>query len=109
MNFEDIEFVISLEPLYENYKKTQVLSLNPEQAHKLRIVYQSIYGRGMPSCSTCFVEAYFSLLIFAHQKLDSIKQQAEWRENQRAIEKAQLADDEQKPKRKKKNESNPSI
>ena len=107
MNFEDIEFVISLEPLYENYKKTQVLSLNPEQAHKLRIVYQSIYGRGMPSCSTCFVEAYFSLLIFAHQKLDSIKQQAEWRENQRAIEKAQLADDEQKPKRKKKNESNP--
>jgi hypothetical protein len=102
MNFEDIEFVIALEPLYENYKKTQVLSLNPEQAHKLRIVYQSIYGRGMPSCSTCFVEAYFSLLIFAHQKLDSIKQQAEWREKQQAIEQAQLADDEQKPKRKRK-------
>jgi hypothetical protein len=102
MNFEDIEFVISLEPLYENYKKTQVLSLNPEQAHKLRIVYQSIYGRGMPSCSTCFVEAYFSLLIFAHQKLDSIKEQAEWRDKQRAIEQAQLADDEHKPKRKKK-------
>jgi hypothetical protein len=102
MNFEDIEFVISLEPLYENYKKTQVLSLNPEQAHRLRIVYQSIYGRGMPSCSTCFVEAYFSLLIFAHQKLDSIKEQAEWRDKQRAIEQAQLADDEHKPKRKKK-------
>tara|TARA_R110000772_G_scaffold209725_1_gene320276 strand:+ start:581 stop:892 length:312 start_codon:yes stop_codon:yes gene_type:complete len=102
MNFEDIEFVISLEPLYDNYKKTQVLSLNPEQAHKLRIVYQSIYGRGMPSCSTCFVEAYFSLLIFAHQKLDSIKEQAEWRDKQRAIEQAQLADDEHKPKRKKK-------
>jgi len=102
MNFEDIEFVISLEPLYENYKKTQVLSLNPEQAHRLRIVYQSIYGRGMPSCSTCFVEAYFSLLIFAHQKLDSIKEQAEWREKQQAIEQAQLADDEQKPKRKRK-------
>ena len=102
MNFEDIEFVIALEPLYDNYKKTQVLSLNPEQAHKLRIVYQSIYGRGMPSCSTCFVEAYFSLLIFAHQKLDSIKEQAEWRDKQRAIEQAQLADDEHKPKRKKK-------
>jgi hypothetical protein len=106
MNFEDIEFVISLEPLYENYKKTQVLSLNPEQAHKLRIVYQSIYGRGMPSCSTCFVEAYFSLLIFAHQKLDSIKEQAEWREKQKAqeqaLERAKLADDEHTPKRRKK-------
>jgi hypothetical protein len=102
MNFEDIEFVISLEPLYENYKKTQVLNLDHEQAHRLRIVYQSIYGRGMPSCSTCFVEAYFSLLIFAHQKLDSIKEQAERRERQQAIEQAQLADDEQKPKRKQK-------
>jgi hypothetical protein len=106
MNFEDIEFVISLEPLYENYKKTQVLSLNPEQAHKLRIVYQSIYGRGMPSCSTCFIEAYFSLLIFAHQKLDSIKEQAEWREKQKAqeeaLERAKLADDEHTPKRRKK-------
>jgi hypothetical protein len=106
MNFEDIEFVISLEPLYENYKKTQVLSLDPEQAHKLRIVYQSIYGRGMPSCSTCFVEAYFSLLIFAHQKLDSIREQAEWREKQKAqeeaLERAKLADDEHTPKRRKK-------
>jgi hypothetical protein len=106
MNFEDIEFVISLEPLYENYKKTQVLNLDPEQAHKLRIVYQSIYGRGMPSCSTCFVEAYFSLLIFAHQKLDSIREQAEWREKQKAqeeaLERAKLADDEHTPKRRKK-------
>jgi hypothetical protein len=107
MNFEDIEFVIALEPKYNLYKKNQVLSLSPEEAHNLRIIYQSIYGRGMPSCSTCFVEAYFSLLIFAHQKLDSIKEQAEWREKQQAIEQAQLADDEHKPKRKKKNESNP--
>jgi len=102
MNFEDIEFVIALEPKYNLYKKNQVLSLSPEEAHNLRTIYQSIYGRGMPSCSTCFVEAYFSLLIFAHQKLDSIKEQAEWREKQQAIEQAQLADDEQKPKRKRK-------
>ena len=106
MNFEDIEFVIALEPKYNLYKKNQVLSLSPEEAHNLRIIYQSIYGRGMPSCSTCFVEAYFSLLIFAHQKLDSIKEQAKWRDKQRVIEQAQLADDEHKPKRKKKNESN---
>ena len=106
MNFEDIEFVVSLEPKYNEYKKTQVLSLNPEEAHRLRTVYQSLYGRSMPSCSTCFVESYFSLLIFCQQKLNSIKEQAEWREKQQAIEKAQLADDEQKPKRRRKNESN---
>ena len=106
MNFEDIEFVVSLEPKYNDYKKTQVLSLNPEEAHRLRSVYQSLYGRSMPSCSTCFVESYFSLLIFCQQKLNSIKEQAEWREKQQAIEKATIADDEQKPKRRRKNESN---
>lgn len=106
MNFEDIEFVVSLEPKYNEYKKTQVLSLNPEEAHRLRSVYQSLYGRSMPSCSTCFVESYFSLLIFCQQKLNSIKEQAEWREKQQAIEKATIADDEQKPKRRRKNESN---
>jgi hypothetical protein len=42
MNFEDIEFVVSLEPKYNTYKKTQVLSLNPEEAHRLRSVYQSL-------------------------------------------------------------------
>ena len=106
MNFEDIEFVVSLEPKYNDYKKTQVLSLNPEEAHRLRSVYQSLYGRSMPSCSTCFVESYVSLLIFCQQKLNSIKEQAEWREKQQAIEKATIADDEQKPKRRRKNESN---
>jgi len=102
MNFEDIEFVVSLEPKYNEYKKTQVLSLNPEEAHRLRSVYQSLYGRSMPSCSTCFVESYFSLLIFCNQKLNPIKEQAEWREKQQAIEKATIADDEQKPKRRRK-------
>ena len=102
MNFEDIEFVVSLEPKYNEYKKTQVLSLNPEEAHRLRSVYQSLYGRSMPSCSTCFVESYFSLLIFCQQKLNSIKEQAEWRDKQQAIEKAQLADDEHKPRRRRK-------
>lgn len=102
MNFEDIEFVVSLEPKYNEYKKTQVLSLNPEEAHRLRSVYHSLYGRSMPSCSTCFVESYFSLLIFCQQKLNSIKEQAEWREKQQAIEKASIADDEQKPKRRRK-------
>ena len=102
MNFEDIEFVVSLEPKYNEYKKTKVLSLNPEEAHRLRSVYQSLYGRSMPSCSTCFIESYFSLLIFCQQKLNSIKEQAEWREKQQAIEKASIADDEHKPKRRRK-------
>ena len=82
-----IEFIQSLRPAYEQYKKTQVFQITPEQGNQLQNVHREIFGRNLPNCSTCVIESMFSLLIWADQK---------------AIELAQLADDEQKPKRKRK-------
>ena len=82
-----IEFIQSLRPVYEKYKQTQVFQITPEQANQLQNVHREIFGRNLPNCSTCVIESVFSLLVWADQK---------------AIELAQLADDEQKPKRRKK-------
>jgi len=84
-----IEFIQSLRPAYEQYKKTQVFQITPEQGNQLQNAHREIFGRNLPSCSTCVIESVFSLLIWADQK---------------ALELAQLADDEQKPRRKRKNE-----
>ena len=88
-----IEFIQSLRPAYEIYKKTLVFQLTPEQSAQLQNVHREIFGRNVPNCSTCVIESVFSLLIWANQQ-------------QEALTKAQLADDEQKPKRRRKNESN---
>ena len=88
-----IEFIQSLRPAYEIYKKTLVFQLTPEQSAQLQNVHREIFGRNVPNCSTCVIESVFSLLIWANQQQD-------------ALTKAQLADDEQKPKRRRKNESN---
>jgi hypothetical protein len=90
----NIEFILSLQPLYDTWKKTQVFAPSPEQGAILNNVHREIFGRNLPNCSTCVTEALHSLLIWANQQ-------------QEAITKAQLADDEQKPKRRRKNESNP--
>lgn len=82
-----IEFIQSLRPAYEKYKQTQVFQITPEQANQLQNAHREIFGRNLPNCSTCVIESVFSLLVWADQK---------------AIELAQLADDEQKPKRRKK-------
>jgi hypothetical protein len=85
-----IEFIQSLRPAYEIYKKTLVFQLTPEQSAQLQNVHREIFGRNLPNCSTCVIESVFSLLI--------------WADHKKAIELAQLADDEQKPKRRRKNE-----
>ena len=89
----NIEFIQSLQPLYDTWKKTQVFNPTPEQGAILNNVHREIFGRNLPNCSTCITEALHSLLIWATQQ-------------QEAITKAQLADDEQKPRRRRKNESN---
>ena len=61
--------------------------ITPEQGNELQMVHRTIFGRNVPNCSTCVIESVFSLLVWADQK---------------QIELAQLADDEQKPKRKRK-------
>ena len=78
---------------FDKWKQTQVFQPTGEQANQLNAVHREIFGRNLPNCSTCVTEALHSLLIWANQQQD-------------ALTKAQLADDEQKPKRRRKNESN---
>jgi len=85
----NIEFILSLQPLFDKWKQTQVFQPTPEQANQLNAVHREIFGRNLPSCSTCVTEALHSLLIWANQQQDAL---------------IQLADDEQKPKRRRKNE-----
>lgn len=87
----NIEFILSLQPLFDKWKQTQVFQPTAEQANQLNAVHREIFGRNLPSCSTCVTEALHSLLIWANQQQDAL---------------IQLADDEQKPKRRRKNESN---
>lgn len=83
----NIEFILSLQPLYDNWKKNQVFTPTLEQGAMLQNVHREIFGRGLPNCSTCVTEAVQSLLIWARVKQDE-------------IDKAQMADDEHsKPKR----------
>lgn len=85
----NIEFILSLQPLFDKWKQTQVFQPTAEQANQLNAVHREIFGRNLPSCSTCVTEALHSLLIWANQQQDAL---------------IQLADDEQKPRRRKRNE-----
>ena len=83
----NIEFILSLQPLFDKWKQTQVFQPTAEEANQLNAVHREIFGRNLPSCSTCVTEALHSLLIWANQQQDAL---------------IQLADDEQKPRRKRK-------
>ena len=83
MNEEQIQFTMSvLRPAYMIFRETQVFKLSPEDNLTLRELYQEVNGRSLPMCSTCVVEGVLSLVIKAE-----------------SLQSAQLADDEQKPKR----------
>ena len=83
MTHEQIEFTMTtLRQAYMLYRETQVFKLSPEDNVRLRDLYLQVNGRPLPTCSTCVVEGVLSLVI----KAESIQQ-------------AQIADDEQKPKR----------
>jgi hypothetical protein len=86
MNDEQINFTMTvLRPAYMLYRETQVFKLTPSENVQLGELYKEINGRPMPMCSTCVVEAVLSMVI----KAESLQQ-------------AQLATDEQKPKRRRK-------
>ena len=83
MNDQQIQFTMSvLRPAYMLFRETQVFKLSPEDNVKLRDLYSEVNGRPLPMCSTCVVEGVLSLVIKAE-----------------SLQSAQLADDEQKPKR----------
>ena len=62
------------------------MRLAPEDSVKVRDIYFREMGRPMPTCSNCFIESLYSLTVRA--------------EAQQEIQAATIADDEQKPKRK---------
>ena len=86
----DIDFVLELSPLFQQWKQQGYFRVTPEQGVRLRNIYQTEMGKPMPTCSTCFVEAFYSLIIRA---------EAQQKEQQQEIQAAQIADDEQPVKR----------
>ena len=86
MNEDQINFTMTvLRPAYMLYRDTQVFKLTPSQNVELGELYKEINGRPMPMCSTCKVEGVLSLVIRAE-----------------SLQQAQIATDEQRPKRKRK-------
>jgi hypothetical protein len=103
MTNEQIDYILSVEHYLHTFRKTQVFRLTPEESLKVKEIYHSVMGSHIPNCSTCFIEHFTSIIIRAKAlkeqqipTLDDVQQ--------KAIELAQLADDEQKitPIRKKK-------
>lgn len=103
MTNEQIEFILSVEYHLHTFRKTQVFRLTPEESLKVKSIYHEVMGSHIPNCSSCFIEHFTSLIIRAkaikEQQIPTIDDV-----QQKAIELAQLADDEQKikPIRKKK-------
>jgi hypothetical protein len=103
MTNEQIDYILSVEHHLHTFRKTQVFRLTPEESIKVKTIYHEVMGSPMPSCSSCFIEHFTSIIIRAkalkEQQIPTIEDV-----NQKALELAQLADDEQKitPIRKKK-------
>ena len=90
MTQEDIQFILDIRHLFTQWKQSGFFRTTPEQGVRLRTIYQSEMGRLMPTCSSCFVEAFYSLIIRA----EGLKKELE-----AEVQAAQIADDEQPTKR----------
>ena len=97
MTNEQIDFVLSVEHYLHTFRRTQVLRMTPDESLKVKQVYHDVMGSHIPNCSTCFIEHFTSLIIRAkalkEQQIPTIDEV-----QQKALELAQLADDEQKIK-----------
>lgn len=103
MTNEQIDYILSVEHYLHTFRKTQVFRLTPEESLKVKEIYHEVMGSHIPNCSTCFIEHFTSIIIRARamkeQQIPTIDDV-----QQKALELAQLSDDEQKitPIRKKK-------
>jgi hypothetical protein len=71
----DIDFVLELSPLFTQWKQQGYFRVTPEQGVRLRNIYQTEMGKPMPTCSTCFVEAFYSLIIRAEAQQKELAQE----------------------------------
>ena len=97
MTNEQIDYILSVEHHLHTFRKTQVFRLTPEETLKVKTIYHEVMGSPMPSCSSCFIEHFTSIIIRA--KAMKEQQIPTYDDLQlKAIELAQIADDEQKIK-----------
>jgi hypothetical protein len=96
MKTEHIDFILEVEQYLTAFRKTMVMRMPPADENKVRAM-----GNPIPMCGSCFVDSFTSLVIRARfEKETQIPTISEIENN--ALILAQLADDEQKPKRRKK-------
>lgn len=101
MTNEQIDFILSVEPYLTAFRKTMVLRMPPQDENKVREIHNEVFNRPIPQCSSCFIDSFTSLVIKARFEQETkIPTLQDVIDNSLVL--AQLADDEQKPKRKRK-------
>lgn len=101
MTNEQIDFILSVEPYLTAFRKTMVLRMPPQDENKVREIHNEVFNRPIPQCSSCFIDSFTSLVIKARFEQETkIPTLQDVIDNSLVL--AQLADDEQKPRRKRK-------
>lgn len=101
MTNEQIDFILSVEPYLTAFRKTMVLRMPPADENKVREIHNEVFQRPIPQCSSCFIDSFTSLVIKARFEQETkIPTLQDVIDNSLVL--AQLADDEQKPRRKRK-------
>jgi hypothetical protein len=101
MKTEHIDFILEVEQYLTAFRKTMVMRMPPADENKVRAIHQEVMGNPIPMCGSCFVDSFTSLVIKArYEKETQIPTLQDVIDNTLVL--AQLADDEQKPKRKRK-------
>jgi hypothetical protein len=101
MKNEHIDFILGVEQYLTAFRKTMVMRMPPADENKVRAIHQEVMGNPIPMCGSCFVDSFTSLVIRARFEKETQLPTLQDVENN-ALILAQLADDEQKPKRRKK-------
>ena len=101
MTNEQINYILSVEKYLTGFRKTMVMRMPNEDEVKVRQIHVDVFGHAIPMCGSCFVDSLTSLIIKARYEQESkIPTLDEVIDNSLVL--AQLADDEQKPRRKRK-------
>jgi hypothetical protein len=101
MTNEQIDFILDVEQYLTAFRKTMVMRMPPADENKVRAIHQEVMGNPIPMCGSCFVDSFTSLVIRARFEQETqIPTLQDVIDNTLVL--AQLADDEQKPKRKRK-------
>ena len=60
----DIDYILDeIKPQYLKFKHDGVMRLNPSDNVRIRDIYFQHYGKPMGTCSNCFTEQLYSLIV----------------------------------------------